>query len=187
MKHHDRFRVRGELRVLHVPGDYIRDGRPLAPYQVEALIESGAILAHRYTNTIVDLGLSGISRLLGYGLGFPSVGGNPVASVADLRVTSMRLGTTLSPPSPATNDIDISENPASYTINALTAYYTSATSVTFAGVLPQATTALDGFAFTEEGLFFANGAMLAHVTFSPEVKIPTHAIQFEHIITITRP
>lgn len=187
MKSNEFLRVRGHLRVIHIPVQFLAGDAPLAPAMIDLLAANGHVQIRRYSNVIVDQGLSAVSRMLGHGLGFPSVGPYGVSSIADLRVTTMKIGTTLSPPTPATIDTDISENPASYTINSVTAFYTSATSVTFAGVIPQAATALNGFAITEEGLFLANGAMLAHVTFPPEVKISSHAIQLEHEVEVSRP
>lgn len=178
--------LRGELRILSIPGEYLSNDRPLAPVITQALVASGRAVEHRYSNLIVDNGLSAVSRMLGHGLNFPSVGGGGVASVADLRVSTMKLGTTLNPTAPATGNTDISENPPSYTVSFIAVYYPSTTAVTFAGVVPQGATALNGLALTEEGLFLANGVMIAHVTFPPEVKLPTHAIQLEHTWTVTR-
>lgn len=187
MKVNEFMRISGELRVTHIPADLLRDDKPLAPDIIDLLVANGRVKMHRYSNVIVDQGLTAVSRMIGHGLGFPAVGAYGVSSVADLRVTTMHLGTTLNPPAPATTDTAISENPPSYIIGSVTAFYPSATSVTLAGVLPQAASSLNGFAFTEEGLLLANGALIAHVTFAPEVKIPSHAIQFEHTITVSRP
>lgn len=186
MKFDESLRLRGELRIIQIPGEFVRDDRPVDPELLDALIASGRASAKRYSNLIVDNGLSAVSRMLGHGLSFPSVGGQPVSSVADLRVASMRIGTTLNPVAPVITNTDISEVPPSYTIGFIAVYYPGLTSVTFAGVVPQAVTALNGQALTEEGLFLENGAMIAHVTFLPEVKLPTHAVQLEHTFTITR-
>lgn len=190
MKARDLFQVHGELCIYSIPGEFFDPNdplKPIAPEKLRALCDSGLAQEHRYSNIIVDNGLSAVSRMLGSGLNFPDVGGKPVMSYADLLVTTMKLGTTLNPPAPATTDTAISEAIPSYTINFLGVYYPTATSVRFAGVVPQSATALNGSALTEEGLFLANGAMIAHVTFSPEVKIASHAIQLEHQITVSRP
>lgn len=190
MKANDLLQVRGELCIYSIPGEFFDAHNPhvpIGPEKLRALCANGLVREHRYSNIIVDNGLSAVSRMLGSGLGFPGVGGKPVMSYADLLVTRMDIGTTLNPTAPATTDTAISEAPPSYTINFLSVYYPTATSVRFAGVVPQAASALNGQALTEEGLFLANGAMIAHVTFSPEVKIPSHAIQLEHTITISRP
>jgi len=178
--------LRGELRILSIPVEYLPDDRPLMPDLTRALVASGRASEHRYSNLIVDNGLSAVSRMLGHGLNFPSVGAGGVSNVSDLRVTTMKLGTTLNPTAPVTGNTNISENPPSYTVSFIAVYYPGLTSVTFAGVVPQAASALNGLALTEEGLFLANGVMIAHVTFPPEVKLSTHAIQLEHTFTITR-
>ena len=178
--------LRGELRIIQIPGDLLRGDKPLSPELVDALVADGRATERRYSNLIVDNGLSAVSRMLGHGLNFPDVGGQAVSNVSDLRVATMRLGTTLNPTAPVITDTDISEVPPSYIVSFVAVYYPTATKVTFAGVVPQAVTALNGQALTEEGLFLANGAMIAHVTFPPEVKLPTHAIQLEHSWTITR-
>jgi hypothetical protein len=190
MNSNDFLQVRGELCIYSIPGEFFDPHNPtvpIGPEKLRALCANGRVIEHRYSNVIVDNGLSAVSRMLGSGLGFPGVGGKPVSSVADLLVTRMDIGTTLNPPAPTTSDTAISEAIPSYQINFLSVYYPTATSVRFAGVVPQSVTALNGQALTEEGLFLANGAMIAHVTFAPEVKIPTHAIQLEHTITISRP
>lgn len=190
MKSIDFIQVRGELCIYSIPGEFFdphAPDMPIGPEKLRALCSNGFAIEHRYSNVIVDNGLSAVSRMLGSGLSFPGVGGHAVTSIADLLVTRMDIGTTLNPPAPATSDIAISEAIPSYTINFLSVYYPTLTSVRFAGVVPQAVTALNGQALTEEGLFLANGAMIAHVTFAPEVKIPSHAIQLEHTITISRP
>lgn len=187
MKANDFLQVRGELRVIHIPVEFLPGNAPLPPEMIDILVANGRARFHRYTNVIVDQGLSAVSRMLGHGLNFPAVGPFGVSSVADLRVTTMKLGTTLNPPTPLVTDTAISEPIPSYTINSVTAFYPTLTSVTLAGVVPQAVSALNGFALTEEGLFLSNGAMIAHVTFAPEVKIPSHSIQFEHTLVLSRP
>lgn len=139
-----------------------------------------------YSNLVTDSGLSVISRLIGFGRNFPGAGGLGVVDVNSLAFAYMRFGTTVNPPAPLVTDTDISEDPPSYESNLLTVYYPGDTTVTIAGIVPQAESSLNGSAFTEEGIFVENGAMLAHVTFPPEVKLPTHAIQFEHSLTVAR-
>jgi hypothetical protein len=161
---------------------------PLSPDAVDRLCHTGRAHAScRYENLVVDTGLEIIRALIGFGLNFPTTGAFGVQDTSDLQITSMRIGSALSPPAPAAGDTDISVVPPLYTILGVTAFYPSATSVTLAGVVPQAQSALDGVGLTEEGAFAENGAMLARVTFPAEVKIPTHALQFEHQIFIGRP
>lgn len=186
MKFNEALFLRGELRVIHLPGEFVYQDWPVNPEMVDVLLANDRARAMVYPNLIVDTGLSAVSRMLGHGLNFPSVGAFGVTGVADLRVASMRLGTTLNPTAPVVGNTDISESPPSYEITFVTAFYPSATSVTFAGVVPQAVTMLNGQALTEEGLFLSNGAMLAHVIFPPEVKLPTHAIQLEHTFSFSR-
>lgn len=180
--------VRGHVRVVHIPVHYMSEGldRPLAPSLVTDLCDRGHAFANVHENIVTDSGLGVISRLVGFGKGFSFAGPYGVLDINSLEFSFMRLGSTIGPPTPAAADNDISEDPPTYQINALSVYYPSATSVTIAGVLPQAVSALNGTPITEEGLFVANGAMLAHVTFPAEVKLPTHAMQFEHTFTFAR-
>lgn len=189
MRANDALRLRGELRLIQIPGDAFvgKDPcRPIDPVAVRELCRCGRARERVLANMVTDSGLSVISRLIGFGRNFPAAGGHGVTSVDDLAFSYMRLGTTLNPPAVLATDIDISESPPSYQIDALTVFYPGDTTVTIAGVVPQAVSALDGFAFTEEGLFVENTAMLAHVVFSPEVKLPTHAIQIEHTFSVSR-
>lgn len=183
----DHLRVRGFLRVTHVRGEDLPDpSKPLAPAALEELCKAGR--AHRnqdpVENLVVDVGKDGIAKMIGHGQNFPSVGGFGVTDVSDLQPATMRVGNANSPPTPDPSDTDISVVPATYTIQFVSVFYPAAATVTLAGVIPQGESSLDGVSITEEGVFLQNGAMLARVTFAPEVKIPSHAIQFEHSIVV---
>lgn len=189
MKANDLLSIRGSLRIVHIPGHcYGLDGAALSPERVDALCAQGVAHASPiYENLVVDVGLEIIRALLGFGQGFPTTGAFGVQDPTDLQIATMRIGDALTPPAPAVGDTDISVVPATFTIPFVSAFYPTAASTTLVGVVPQAQTSLDGVGITEEGLFAFNGAMLARVTFPAEVKIPTHALQFEHTITVARP
>jgi len=189
MKAHDLLSIRGSLRIVHIPGHCYHAGcKALSPDEVDSLCRRG--IAHAspvFENLVVDVGLEIIRALLGFGQGFPTTGAFGVQDPTDLQIATMRIGNALAPAAPAAGDTDISVVPATYEIPFVSAFYPTASSTTLVGVVPQAATALDGVGITEEGMFAFNGAMLARVTFPAEVKIPTHALQFEHTITVARP
>lgn len=188
MRAHDLLRIRGSLRVVHIPAEHICGCECLPPDVVDALLRAGKCRAScLHENLVVDTGLEIIRAMLGGGFGFPTTGAFGVQDVSDLRISSMRFGNSLAPPAPVVGDTDISVSPATYTSTSVTVYYPTNDSITIVGVIPEAVTSLNGVGISEEGMFAANGAMLARVTFSPEVKLPTHALQFEHTITIGRP
>jgi hypothetical protein len=189
MKVNDLLSLRGSLRVAHIPGDcYTDPQKALPPDVVDALCACGRAHASPvYENLVVDTGLEIIRALIGFGLGFPTTGAFGVQATTDLQITEMRIGNDTSPPAPTGADTDISVVPPTYTIPFVSVFYPTASSVTLVGVVPQAESTLDGVGITEEGMFAFNGAMLARVTFPAEVKIPTHALQFEHTITVARP
>lgn len=186
----DLLRIRGSLRIAHIPGHcyHDHDCAALSPDQVDSLCAQG--LAHAspiYENLVVDTGLEILRAMIGSGLGFPTTGAFGASDASDLLIATMRLGNASTPAAPAAGDTDISVSPATFTVPTVSVFYPSATSITIVGVVPQAQTSLDGVGITEEGLFAFNGAMFARVTFPAEVKIPTHALQFEHTITVARP
>lgn len=187
MKAHDLLRIRGSLRIAHIPGDcYADPTKAISPDEVDSLCAKGIAHASQiYENLVVDVGLEIIRALLGFGQGFPTTGAFGVQDPSDLQIATMRIGNALSPPAPAVGDIDVSA--LIFTIPFVSVFYPTGSSTTLVGVVPQAQTSLDGIGITEEGLFAFNGAMLARVTFPAEVKIPTHALQFEHTITVARP
>jgi len=189
MKANDLLSIRGSLRIVHVPGHCYEDGcAALSPERVDVLCAQGvAHASHVFENLVVDVGLEIIRALLGFGQGFPTTGAFGAQAASDLQIATMRIGNATTPPAPVAADIDISVVPATFTIPSVSAFYPTAASTTLVGVVPQAQSSLDGVGITEEGLFAFNGAMLARVTFPAEVKIPTHAIQFEHQITVARP
>ena len=183
----DQLAIRGQLRIVHLEADCLDDPqRSLPPDVVDRMVAEGrAKVSTVVDNLIVDGGLGAVSRLLGFGRSFPSVGGIGVTDINDLQIASMQLAGAAFPPTPAATDTGLSTTPL-FTATALSVYYPDATSVVIAGVIPQANSALDGMPITEEGLFLANGAMIAKVVFPAEVKVPTNAIQFEHRIAVTR-
>lgn len=184
----DLIQIRGQLRVCQIPGACLQDPRcGIDPREVDDLARRGhAQIKTVRDNLIVDGGLGAVSRLLGFGQGFNQVGGIGFASVSDLQVTEMRLVSNPAASAPLATDTDVSLNPPTYAATPVTVFYPSDTSVTLVAVIPQAQSSLDGIGFNEEGLFLANGALIARVLFPAEVKLPTNAIQFEHTITVQR-
>ena len=174
MRAHDLIRIRGSLRVVHIPAAHMHGCDCLPPDVVDALLRDGKCHAScLHENLVVDTGLEIIRAMLGGGFGFPTTGAFGVQDVSDLRISSMRFGNDLAPVAPAAGDTDIGVVPATYTSTSVTVFYPTAASITIVGVIPQAETTLNGIGISEEGMFAANGAMLARVTFSPEVKLPT--------------
>ena len=188
MQVRDRSGIRGYVRAIQLAPECLPEPTtPIPPDVVDEHVRRGrAKVLMEQDNLVVDLGLSALSRMLGHGENFPGFGGFGVSSVADLRISSMRLGDGTSPPAPAVSDTDISVNPATFTTTSVTAFYPDEVTTTFAGIIPQATAALDGIGITEEGLFLANEAMFARATFSAVVKVPANAVQFEHSIQVVR-
>jgi hypothetical protein len=191
MKAHDLLRIRGLLRIVHIPGDCmgVDPCKPIDPKVVDQLKSGGADIRVKgvFENLVVDDGLSILRGLIGFGENFPVTGAFGTSDVNDLKISAMRIGNATSPPAPTGTDTNISVSPATYIIPFVSFFYPTPTSVTMVGVVPQAASALNGVGITEEGAFATNGAMFARVTFPPEVKIPTHAMQFEHSITVSRP
>jgi len=189
MRAHDLLSIRGSLRIAHIPHECMGADpcAGLPPDVVDALVRAGKChVSCIHENLVVDTGLEIIRAMLGSGLGFPTTGAFGVQAQADLLVSSMKFGSALAPAAPANGDTDISVTPI-YSTTAVSVFYPTASSITIVGVIPQAQTALDGVGISEEGMFVSNGAMLARVTFSPEVKLPTHALQFEHTLVLNRP
>lgn len=189
MKVNELLSIRGSLRIVHIPGDcYTDPERALPPDVVDALCASGRAHASAiYENLVVDTGLEIIRALLGFGQNFPTTGAFGVQAPSDLQIATMRIGNAITPPAPLGTDTDISVVPPTFTIPFVSVFYPTTSACTLVGVVPQAQTSLDGVGITEEGAFAFNGAMLVRVTFPAEVKIPTHALQFEHTLTVGRP
>lgn len=185
----DLLSIRGSLRIAHIPGHcFDHDCKALHPDLVDSLCARGVAHASPvYENLVVDVGLEIMRAMIGSGLGFPITGAFGASDADDLRITTMRIGDASAPVAPAAGDVDISVVPATFEIPFVSVFYPTPTSITLVGVVPQAQTSLDGVGITEEGMFAFNGAMFARVTFPAEVKIPTHALQFEHTITVARP
>lgn len=184
----DLLRIRGSLRIAHIPGHCYHDHNceALSPDQVDSLCAQG--LAHAspiYENLVVDVGLEIMRAMIGSGLGFPTTGAFGASDASDLSIATMRIGDASTPAAPSAGDTDIAS--PIYTIPSVSVFYPSATTITIVGVIPQAENALDGVGITEEGMFAFNGAMFARVTFPAEVKIPTHSMQLEHTISVGRP
>ena len=192
MKIHDvGFGLVGRVRAtLILPEDLGPDpATPIHPDVVSHLVRRGraTVLLDEEDNLVVDVGLSAVARMLGHGENFPTVGGFPVNDVTDLRISTMKLGNDPTPAAPAVGDTDISVSPATHTISFVSFFYPDTVTTTAAGVVGVGESDLDGVGITEEGLFLANGALVARATFSAVVKVPTHAVQFEHSIQVVRP
>jgi len=190
MNANDTLQLRGAVRIVHIPGNCMGKDpcQPVNPSLVDQMQLRGedVRVTPHYENIVVDDGLAILRALIGFGENFPLTGAFGATDINQLKISTMKIGNASSPSVPSGTDTDISITPA-YTIPFVSFFYPTQFSVTMVGVVPQAQASLDGVGITEEGSFALNGAMLARVTFPPEVKIPTHALQFEHSITMARP
>jgi hypothetical protein len=174
--------LQGHLRVTAIDAAYI--AALAAPLDLEdAMREGAAEIVLEKANTIMDVGLSLITRLLGFGRGLPSLGPIGVTSVNDLKIDTMRLGNANAPATPGFTDSALSTLPV-YSISPLTMTYPSATRVIFNGLLPAP--AIVGTDITEEGIFLPSDILVARIVFAPITKLATHALMFSHYIDVTR-
>lgn len=180
--------VQGRLTITRVASAAAcRLRRPLTSSQMAWLLDRGlADRRQRIENLIVDLGLSVISRLIGFALNNPVVSNGvdsyPLTSLDDLQITTMQLGDLATPTAPAAGDNSLEDSPAAYSPSPLVTTYSDAYTVMISGLVPMGDA--NGTTFTEEALLTSVGALLARTTFLPEPKVPTHAIQFDHEFTV---
>lgn len=142
----------------------------------------------RVCNLITDIGLDSFAALLGGGEGGPTVGGDVIGAnnFDTLRVTEMRITDQASPTAPAAGDTALEGAPVKTfetTTPTLIVTYPGAGQVRYSGVL--GSTELNGTTITEEGLFNANGRLVARTTFT-RAHTGAFSTQFDHTITITR-
>lgn len=176
-------RVEGILTITDLP-----PGCDFAePDELADLIARGlAREVVRTKNKVVDLGLSGMSRLIGFGLALPQVTNGTqsynVTDVDDLRITQMSFGNANNPTAPAAADFQLFD-PTTMTTVTPTVLYPGNFQVRWRGVIPAV--GFTGQGVTEEALFMANGAMFARTTFASSVMLPAQAKQFDHTFTIS--
>jgi hypothetical protein len=176
--------------ILTISAIRIRDlKKPLTPKELQLAFQRGlAFPVGRVCNLITDVGLDDIAGLLGGGEGNPNVGGDAIGptTFGTLRVTEMRLTEQASPTAPAAGDTALEGATAKSfdtTTPTLTVSYPGTGQVRYSGVVQN--TELGGSIFTEEGLFNANGRLIARTTFTREHTGVVNT-QFDHTITITR-
>lgn len=190
-------RIRGTLTILNhrlpgvmVPSSHFAD-----------LHQKGVITRmHSGGNLITDAGLQAFAALLGGGFNAPSVGAQayspdlvcrgdqtpPVGTFAQ----SMQVGTYPTPAAPTPVDVDLQgeaayigylEEPAT----TMVVTYPAVGAVEFTTLIDPGV--LDGEIFTEEGLFSADGVLLARRLIEPAWEKPIgQATQFVHRIQFAR-
>lgn len=176
-------KVEGTLTIIELPPR----PAPADPEELRWLLDRGAARVVCSTkNKIVDLGLSAISRLIGFGLALPDVDNGvnsyAVADVNDLRITTMSFGNASNPTAPAALDNALFDGTPLTSVTPSASYPGLAT-VRWQGVIPAV--GFTGQQITEEALFLANGAMFARTTFATQVMLPAMAKQFNHDFTIS--
>jgi hypothetical protein len=178
-----RLKITGILTITDLP-----PGCDFAePAELARLVARGlAREVVRKRNLVTSLGLSAVSRLIGFGLSLPDVTNGvdvfPVADIDDLRITSMQFGNANNPTAPAAGNFQLFD-PTIMTTVTPTVLYPGNAQVRWRGVIPAV--GFTGQGVTEEGLFTANGALFARTTFAPSVMLPAQAKQFDHDFTIT--
>jgi hypothetical protein len=176
-------RVEGILTITDLP-----PGCAFAePDELADLVARGlAREVVRTKNKVVSLGLSAVSRLIGFGLALPDVTNGtqtyPVADVDDLRITAMKFGNASNPTAPAAADFQLFDPTIMHTVTPTVAYPGNA-QVRWRGVIPAV--GFTGQGVTEEGLFISNGALFARTTFAASVMLPGQAKQFDHTLILT--
>jgi len=176
--------LHGHLRITAIHSGFLRTPSTLDDAELRrARVDGAAYTVFSGNNHIVDVGVSLVSRLLGFGRGLPSLGPVGITSVNDLKIDIMRIATAVAPAAPANGDSALA-GAVAYTMTPLSVTYPTDTKVMFRGLLP--VDALVGSDITEEGLFLASGVLVARVTFPPITKLATHALQFDHEIEVQR-
>ena len=176
-------RITGQLTITDLPPR----AAPAPPDELAWLVEKGrARTSQVVRNKVVDLGLSGMSRLIGFGLNTPDVTNGVqtfgVVDINDLLISAMTFGDLNAPTAPTAADFEL-EDPTTLTSVTPVASYPGDAVVRWQGVIPANT--LTGEQVTEECLFMANGALFARTTFAAEVILAGMAKQFDHDFTIT--
>lgn len=176
--------IKGIVKVTATPYSY-----PLPPKLLRAAIRHGiAFPVFETENLVTDIGLDSFVALLGGGQGGPSVGGDAIspANIEDVFAVEMRITDQVAPTAPAGTDVALEgATEASFTIGGanLIVTYPSAGKVQFSGTVGP--TELNGQTLTEEGLFNANGRLVARTTFS-KLKEAAFGLQFDHVLTLIR-
>lgn len=178
------FKVEGRLTITTLPPRV----RPADPDEMAWLLERGhARVSGVYRNKLVDLGLSAISRLIGFGLNTPNVTNGVdsigVVDINDLQISEMRFGNLDSPTAPAAGDNSLEDTTLLYTDSSPTVTYPGNATVRWSGIIPA--TGYTGEQVTEEGLFLSNGALFARTTFAAEIMLPAQAKQMDHSFTVS--
>jgi len=187
----DGITLKGTLRITRVRSDVLDEygrGGPIDPVTLQGLRFAGvAELRQTISNMVVDLGLSAISRLVGFGLAAPDVTNGTdtfgVTDVNSLKVDTMKFGNLNSPTAPAAADNDL-EDPTPLTSVTPTVAYPGNYTVRWSGLI--AAGLFTGDQVTEEALFIENDALFARTTFSPEAIVAGFGVQFDHDFVFAR-
>lgn len=175
--------VAGNLRIYRVPAEHAHaDGTPLDDAELQAFAE----LVSDGHNLIVNNGRDLICKLIGHALGTPSVGGNSVTSITDLKIVKMKIGNAVNPATPAATDTALADGTPLVTLTSITVSYPTTTSVRFRATIPVDTQ--NGEGLTEAGLFATISSvdvMLGRRIINPPVVVaPSTAYQFDYDIAL---
>lgn len=188
--------LKGRLRVVE---RFTDDPNPWTEAVMQRnLAEGQARIAFQGDNLITDIGLATLTALFAGGYGNPTVGSthydkdtvHPAVPTTGAFMSSMMLTArafgTLTPPAigdTALQGTVIFSRTTFGTPPLAIVTYPSAGSVRLSANVPQPD--FDGTTFTEEGVFSADGQLLARVIFQ-EVKTLAYALQFDHDFEIAR-
>jgi len=174
--------------------------RVLPPAARELACAKGAAqVVHQHKNMITDAGLDALVAMLAGGFNNPAVGGvnrdqNTILDVPNgtghwIKFMHVTDAPAPSVPSAADTTLDGEEkwigvvDPLTPT---MTVSYPATGTVAFQSTIPF-TSEFDGIDFTEEGLFTADGVLVARKTFpAVSISLGVLSIQFDHEIQIAR-
>lgn len=187
----DGITLKGTLQITRIQRrafEPLRVQRPFDPVTLQGLrFAQVAVLSQTVENMVVNLGLSAISRLVGFGLAAPDVtNGTDTFGVTDidsLKIDTMKFGNLNSPTAPTAADNDL-EDSTPLTSVTPTASYPGNYTIRWSGLIPADT--FVGDQVTEEALFLENDALFARTTFSPEAIVSGFAVQFDHDFVFAR-
>lgn len=161
---------------------------PLSEQSIQTCLKEGiAEVAWEGSNLVTDLGLSAISRLVGFGLSTPQVTNGTdnfaVSDVNDLEINDMQFGNLNAPTAPTAADNAL-EDISALTNVTPTVTYPGNAQVRWSGTIPA--NQFNGDQVTEEALFLSNGALFARTTFPAEAIVPGFGVQFDHSFSLAR-
>lgn len=188
--------VKGRVRITRLPWDA---RAPLGPQDLDELIAGRlAQVALETDNLVTAIGLQTLAAMLAGGWGNPTVGAtaytpsnihDPTPPISGAYAGGLRVTAFPSPGllPPTAGDTAL-QGTAIFTRTVdgappLVVTYPFAGRVVFSALVPQLD--FNGTTFTEEGLFSADGQLIARTTFS-EVKTNAYALQLDHMLTVSR-